>query len=157
MGSIRRSKTKRRTRYLPLVQPPRAPHLLILFARDLDLIHADLKSAKHLTQFKATKAAEDLPGFGRHYCVECSKWFEGEHNLNEHKRGKNHKRRYAKPPNLSAVDTDYFQSSHAEREAIYAERSRSCCRCWCRRISEATGNRSCDVIKLKTEEKFHLR
>jgi len=74
MGSIRRSKTKRRT-------------------RDLDQIHADLHSTKHLTQFKNSKVVEDLPGLGQFYCVECSKFFESDHNLTEHCRGKNHKRR----------------------------------------------------------------
>ncbi|KAI9729349.1 MAG: Bud site selection protein 20 [Cirrosporium novae-zelandiae] len=74
MGSIRRSKTKRRI-------------------RDLDQVHADIKSAKHLALYKQTKATEDLPGLGRHYCIECAKWFEGEWNLVQHRRGKNHKRR----------------------------------------------------------------
>ncbi|MCJ1415213.1 Bud site selection protein 20 [Xylographa parallela] len=74
MGSIRRSKTKRRT-------------------RDLDQIHADIRSAKHLAQHKTAKPSEDLPGLGQWYCVECAKWFEGEHNLLQHRRGKNHKRR----------------------------------------------------------------
>ena len=62
--------------------------------RDLDQIHADLRSPKHLAQYKVTKAAEDLPGLGKYYCIQCAKWFEGEHNLDEHQRGKNHKRRY---------------------------------------------------------------
>ncbi|MCJ1235609.1 Bud site selection protein 20 [Varicellaria rhodocarpa] len=74
MGSIRRSKTKRRT-------------------RDLDQIHADLRSSKHLAQHKTLKPVEDLPGLGQWYCTECAKWFEGEHNLIEHRKGKNHKRR----------------------------------------------------------------
>ncbi|KAK0517224.1 hypothetical protein JMJ35_000379 [Cladonia borealis] len=74
MGSIRRIKTKRRT-------------------RDLDQVHADLKSSKHLAQHKAAKPAEDLPGLGRYYCVECAKWFEGENSLVQHRKGKNHKRR----------------------------------------------------------------
>ncbi|MCJ1351680.1 MAG: Bud site selection protein 20 [Icmadophila ericetorum] len=74
MGSIRRSKTKRRT-------------------RDLDQVQADLRSAKHLNQHKSAKPAEDLPGLGQWYCIECAKWFEGEHNLIQHRRGKNHKRR----------------------------------------------------------------
>jgi bud site selection protein 20 len=30
---------------------------------------------------------------GQHYCVECAKWFETEHNLVAHRKGKNHKRR----------------------------------------------------------------
>lgn len=74
MGSIKRIKTKRRT-------------------RDLDQIKADLKSPRHLALHKNTKAAEDLPGLGTFYCVECAKYFSDSHNLNEHRRGKNHKRR----------------------------------------------------------------
>ncbi|KAL2000160.1 hypothetical protein VTN02DRAFT_3473 [Thermoascus thermophilus] len=74
MGALRRIKTKRRT-------------------RDYDQVRADLASAKHLAQYKATKDAEDLPGLGQHYCVECAKWFESEYNLVSHRKGKNHKRR----------------------------------------------------------------
>lgn len=62
-------------------------------ARDLDQIHADLHQARHLQRYKETKAAEDLPGLGQHYCVECAKWFESEDNLTKHARGKPHKRR----------------------------------------------------------------
>lgn len=61
--------------------------------RDLDQIHTDLRSPKHLARQKALKPAEDLPGLGRWYCIECAKWFEGEHSLVQHRRGKNHKRR----------------------------------------------------------------
>ncbi|KIW75085.1 hypothetical protein Z517_11856 [Fonsecaea pedrosoi CBS 271.37] len=75
MGSIKRTKTKRRT-------------------RDLDLVKADLKSPRHLALHKGLKASEDLPGLGAFYCVECAKYFSDSHNLNEHRRGKNHKRRY---------------------------------------------------------------
>ena len=74
MGSIRRSKTKRRT-------------------RDLDQIKADLTNPSHLTRYQSTKAAEDLPGLGHFYCKECAKWFEGGYNLAAHRKGKNHKRR----------------------------------------------------------------
>ena len=74
MGSIRRIKTKRLT-------------------RGLDQVKADLAVPRHLSQYKETKAAEDLPGLGDFYCIECAKWFEGDHNLAAHRRGKNHKRR----------------------------------------------------------------
>jgi len=74
MGSIRRIKTKRRT-------------------RDLDQVKADLRSPRHLALHKNTKASEDLPGLGAFYCIECAKYFSDSHNLNEHRRGKNHKRR----------------------------------------------------------------
>ncbi|PLN77325.1 C2H2 finger domain protein [Aspergillus taichungensis] len=74
MGPVRRIKTKRLT-------------------RGYDQVRSDIDSPKHLAQYKETKDAEDLPGLGRHYCVECSKWFESEHNLLAHTKGKNHKRR----------------------------------------------------------------
>ncbi|KAJ6439955.1 phosphatidylinositol transfer protein CSR1 [Purpureocillium lavendulum] len=61
--------------------------------RDVDQVKADLISSKHLAQFKDSKAAEDLPGLGRNYCVECAKWFDTEKTLKAHQRGKPHKRR----------------------------------------------------------------
>ena len=61
--------------------------------RDYDQVRADLESEKHLQEWKATKDPEDLPSLGQYYCVECAKWFEGEHNLIAHRKGKNHKRR----------------------------------------------------------------
>ncbi|KAL1844094.1 hypothetical protein VTJ49DRAFT_4946 [Mycothermus thermophilus] len=61
--------------------------------RDLDQIQADLRSPRHLQQFKETKATEDLPGLGRHYCIECAKWFETDSSLILHRKGKPHKRR----------------------------------------------------------------
>ncbi|KAJ5082928.1 Zinc finger protein bud20 [Penicillium argentinense] len=74
MGALRRIKTKRRT-------------------RDYDQVVADIDSPRHLAQYKASKDVEDLPGLGRHYCVECAKWFESEYNLKAHTKGKNHKKR----------------------------------------------------------------
>ncbi|OLN87619.1 Zinc finger protein bud20 [Colletotrichum chlorophyti] len=61
--------------------------------RDVDQIKADMLSARHLRQYKETKAIEDLPGLGQHYCIECAKWFETETSLVGHRRGKPHKRR----------------------------------------------------------------
>lgn len=63
-------------------------------ARDIDQIKADLLSPKHLTQHKNSHAAEDLPGLGKHYCVECAKWFDAEVNLIGHRKGKPHRRRF---------------------------------------------------------------
>ena len=95
MGALRRVKTKRRTRY---TNYPLLPWWIMLadedLARDLDQVHADLRSSKHLAQHKTTRPAEDLPGLGQWYCVECAKWFESEHSMQQHTRGKNHKRRY---------------------------------------------------------------
>lgn len=50
-------------------------------------------NARHLELYKETKAVEDLPGLGRHYCVECAKWFDMESTLVKHTKGKPHKRR----------------------------------------------------------------
>jgi len=61
--------------------------------RDLDQISSDMQSPKHLEQFKNLKAAEDLPGLGQFYCIECAKWFESEHSLVTHRKGSAHRRR----------------------------------------------------------------
>lgn len=62
--------------------------------RGFDQVRSDLDSPRHLAQYKESKDAEDLPGLGRHYCIECAKWFESEYNMNAHTKGKSHKRRY---------------------------------------------------------------
>jgi len=59
----------------------------------VDQIKADLLSPRHLELFKEAKAAEELPGLGKHYCIECAKWFETEVSLVDHRKGKPHKRR----------------------------------------------------------------
>ncbi|KAF2660612.1 hypothetical protein K491DRAFT_688059 [Lophiostoma macrostomum CBS 122681] len=78
MPAIRGTKSKKKTRR---------------YARDLDQVHSDLRSERHLAQFKDTKAVEDLPGLGQWYCKECAKWFESEANFGAHQKGKVHKRR----------------------------------------------------------------
>lgn len=62
--------------------------------RGVDQVHEDIANPRHLEQYLETKAAEDLPGLGRHYCLECAKWFDTEYNLVDHRKGKPHKRRY---------------------------------------------------------------
>ena len=76
MGAIRRSRVKTKR-----------------LSRGLDQVQADLASDRHLTLYKSTKAAEDLPALGEFYCVECSKWFEQEHNLAGHRKGQAHRKR----------------------------------------------------------------
>lgn len=94
MPAIRGAKSKKKTRR---------------YTRDVDQVHADLASKRHLEQYVATKAAEDLPGFGQFYCVECAKWFESDINFSAHKKGKPHKRRLKQ-----LLDEPYSQ---AEAEA----------------------------------------
>lgn len=78
--------------------------------RDYDQVRGDLESSKHLSQYKETKDLEDLPGLGKHYCVECSKWFESEHNMIAHRKGKNHKRRLV-DSSVAVVRCHRFASS----------------------------------------------
>lgn len=79
---------------MPALRGPTAPaHKTRRHTRDLDEIHADLSSPKHLEQWISTKAPEDLPGFGQWYCVECAKWYESERNFEVHKKAKPHRRR----------------------------------------------------------------
>jgi bud site selection protein 20 len=77
----------------PLCPPPGHVPLTDNPSRDLDQISEDLRSPKHLEQHKSAKAAEDLPGLGQFYCVECAKWFESEHSMVTHRKGSTHKRR----------------------------------------------------------------
>jgi len=63
------------------------------WTRDVDQVKADLQSPRHLQIYKETKAPEDLPGLGRHYCTECARWFETDSSLVVHANGKPHKRR----------------------------------------------------------------
>ena len=97
MGAVRKIKTKRRTRYVLSASRTGSDVAILTPIRDYDQVRADIQSPKHLAQYKATKDAEDLPGLGKHYCVECSKWFESEYNMTAHTKGKNHKRRSAGP------------------------------------------------------------
>ncbi|KFY26128.1 hypothetical protein V491_01447 [Pseudogymnoascus sp. VKM F-3775] len=76
--------------------------------RDLDQVKSDMLSSKHLAQYQATKASEDLPGLGQFYCVECAKWFEGENSQRTHLKGKNHKRR------VKALKEEPYSQKEAE-------------------------------------------
>ncbi|KAB5533599.1 zinc finger protein [Coniochaeta sp. 2T2.1] len=76
--------------------------------RDLDQIKADLLSPKHLQQHKDGHSAEDLPGGGLHYCVECAKYFDAEVNLIGHRKGKPHRRR------VKDLSVDAYTQKEAE-------------------------------------------
>ncbi|KAM0324534.1 hypothetical protein ACHAQA_007919 [Verticillium albo-atrum] len=80
------TKTRRKTRQV-------TTHRNYCAQLDLDQIKADLLSPNHLQKYKETKATEDLPALGEHYCVECAKWFDTETNLVSHRKGKPHRRR----------------------------------------------------------------
>ena len=95
----------------------------LTLTRDLDQVHADLRSSKHLAQHKIAKPAEDLPGLGRFYCVECSKWFEGENSLVQHRKGRNHKRR------LFSLDSLIFLEQYVKDVFLLIFLKASCSSC----------------------------
>lgn len=72
--SVKRYKTKRRT-------------------RDLDLIYDDLSSKEKIYKLKHQPIDENKPGLGQYYCIECAKYFENQSALDRHWKGKVHKRR----------------------------------------------------------------
>ncbi|KAK4990810.1 hypothetical protein LTR66_006712 [Elasticomyces elasticus] len=78
---------------MPAIRGPKSKSKTRRHTRDLDQIHADVHSHKHLKQYTDTKAPEDLPGLGQWYCTECAKWFESELNFVAHTKGKPHRRR----------------------------------------------------------------
>lgn len=72
--SVKRYKTKRRT-------------------RDLDLIYNDLSSADSIRRLKNQPLDETKPGLGQYYCIECAKYCETQPALDRHTKSKVHKRR----------------------------------------------------------------
>ncbi|KAJ2721361.1 hypothetical protein GGI07_004031 [Coemansia sp. Benny D115] len=60
--------------------------------KDLDQIQQDLlPENKH--RLLSIPEDEDLPGLGQHYCVECARYYIDDRTLEEHRRGREHKRR----------------------------------------------------------------
>lgn len=72
--SIKRYKTKRRT-------------------RDLDLIYNDLSSKESIIKLKNQPLDENLAGLGQYYCIQCAHYYENQLALDRHNKGKKHKRR----------------------------------------------------------------
>lgn len=72
--SVKRYKTKRRT-------------------KDLDLIYEELASQKQIDGLLNQPIDETKPGLGQHYCIHCAKYFETAYALKTHLKTKVHKRR----------------------------------------------------------------
>ncbi|KKO96753.1 zinc finger protein [Trichoderma harzianum] len=79
--------------------------------RDVDQVISDLRSKKHLAQYKDTKLTQDLPGLGKNYCVTCSRWFDTPVTLVTHERGKPHKRRLKQLREESAIESKSGQAN----------------------------------------------
>lgn len=72
--SVKRYKTKRRT-------------------RDLDLIHEDLSNKNTIEHLKHQPDDEYQPGLGQYFCIHCNRYFQSNKALATHLKGKVHKRR----------------------------------------------------------------
>lgn len=72
--SVKRYKTKRRT-------------------RDLDLIHEDLSSPTKIQGLKHQPLDEDKAGLAQYYCIHCARYFQDNKALAHHYKSKVHKRR----------------------------------------------------------------
>ncbi|CEP64959.1 Bud20p LALA0_S15e01244g [Lachancea lanzarotensis] len=72
--SVKRYKTKRRT-------------------KDLDLIFEDLTSPAKIQQLLNQPLDETKPGLGQFYCIHCDKYLETAIALKTHLKGKVHRRR----------------------------------------------------------------
>lgn len=72
--SVKRYKTKRRT-------------------KDLDLIYDDLASKDKIQQLLNQPLDETKPGLGQHYCIHCAKYLETAIALKTHLKSKRHRRR----------------------------------------------------------------
>ncbi|KAG0668243.1 Bud site selection protein 20 [Maudiozyma exigua] len=72
--SVKRYKTKRRT-------------------KDLDLIYDDLSSQDKIQKLLNQPLDETKPGLGQHYCIHCAKYCETAMALKTHLKTKVHKRR----------------------------------------------------------------
>ncbi|KAI0462317.1 Bud site selection protein 20 [Komagataella kurtzmanii] len=89
--SVRRYKTKRRT-------------------RDLDLIYGDLSTPESIQSLKHQPMDEYKAGLGQYYCVHCAKYFQDNKALASHLKSKIHKRRVK---DLSVRPYDTLESEAA--------------------------------------------
>lgn len=59
--------------------------------KDIDEIVNDLKP-ENITKLTKQKLDENLPGLGQYYCVFCARYFINNDSLNQHYKGKEHKK-----------------------------------------------------------------
>lgn len=93
---------------MPAIRGPKSKSKTRRHTRDLDQVHADTRSKRHLQEYTDTKLPEDLPGFGQWYCTACAKWFESETNFVKHEKAKPHKRR------LRQLEEEPYSQKEAE-------------------------------------------
>ncbi|KAG4305653.1 hypothetical protein PORY_001209 [Pneumocystis oryctolagi] len=63
------------------------------YQRGIDQIHRDISTPELKEALLSQKIDIDLPGLGKYYCIECSRYFESNDALVKHRIGKIHKKR----------------------------------------------------------------
>jgi len=105
MGRLRRSRTHKAQRDVHRASRTRAR------TRDLDLIQLNDLDPKVREKLESQPLDFEKPGLAQHYCVECAKYFETDHALHTHWKGKVHKRR------CKALKEPAYTIEEAERAA----------------------------------------
>ncbi|KAG0327388.1 hypothetical protein BGZ99_007718 [Dissophora globulifera] len=62
------------------------------YMRDLDQIHDDIQP-ENASKFEKPELDPELPGLGQFYCIPCAKHYINKESLQEHQKGKIHKKR----------------------------------------------------------------
>ncbi|KAF9581203.1 hypothetical protein BGW38_001868 [Lunasporangiospora selenospora] len=86
MGRLRRSRVHKGIRDI------KRKYRTKRYMRDLDQIHDDIKP-ENASKFEKQELDPELPGQGQFYCISCAKHHINIESLQEHMRGKIHKKR----------------------------------------------------------------
>ncbi|KAF9184355.1 hypothetical protein BGZ51_003376 [Haplosporangium sp. Z 767] len=86
MGRLRRSRVHKGIRDIQRKYRTRQ------YMRDIDQIHDDIQP-QNAAKFEKPELDPELPGMGQFYCVPCAKHYINKQSLEEHQKGKIHKKR----------------------------------------------------------------
>ncbi|KAF9356111.1 hypothetical protein BGX34_010094 [Mortierella sp. NVP85] len=86
MGRLRRSRVHKGIRDIQRKYRTRG------YMRDIDQIHDDIQP-ENAAKFEKPELDPDLPGMGQFYCIPCAKHHINKESLEEHQKGKIHKKR----------------------------------------------------------------
>ncbi|GJJ73854.1 bud site selection protein 20 [Entomortierella parvispora] len=86
MGRLRRSRVHKGIRDI------QRKYRTKRYMRDLDQIHGDIQP-ENAAKFEKPELDPELPGLGQFYCIPCAKHHINKVSLEEHQKGKIHKKR----------------------------------------------------------------